>query len=78
MPGHVALYYNEINRRPNSQTLMERMHVLHTFLEVYHKPWRTLVTGDEQLYRPCGKSSQEMRFLQLKPKTFIFMDLVAY
>ena len=32
-------------------------------------PWRTLVAGDEQLYRPGGKLEFRNDFLQLKPKT---------
>ena len=35
--------------------------------------WRTLIAVDEQ-----PKSSLEIMFLQLKSKTFIFMDWVAY
>ena len=38
------------------------------------KPWRTLVAGDEQPYRPHGKSTEEIVNLQLKQKMFIFMD----
>ena len=41
-------------------------------------PWITLEARDEQPYWPWGKSSFEIMFFQLKPKTFIFMDWVAY
>ena len=37
-----------------------------------------IVAGDEQPYRPRDISSSEMMILQLKPKTFIFMDCIAY
>ena len=39
---------------------------------------KCFAAGDEQPYQPCGISSSEIMFLQLKPKTFIFMDCIAY
>ena len=41
-------------------------------------PWRTLVPGDEQLYRPRGKSTKEISSPLTAEKMFTFMDSVAY
>ena len=38
----------------------------------------TLVDGHEQQDQPSDKSTLELTHIQLKQKTFIFMDLVAY
>ena len=46
-----------------------------TTTQVILRAWSPLVAGDEQSYRPRGISSLEMMFLQLKPKTFIFIGL---